>query len=464
MTIKYYNPWAVGLSIILLFAITACGGGNKTTLQPDTTAPVITLLGDPNITIIKDTEYTDAGATATDNIDGTVTVTASGAVDPQTLGEYTITYSATDRIGNTATITRVIKVTLDTTAPVITINGENPTEIYQGGIYSEAGASAMDEVNGEVEISISGKVDTSITGSYTIIYSAIDLAGNIVNSIRIVNVVADPNRQVVASIDFSDASLQKCVDDNDNNYLYADEFSSLECSFYGIDNLNGLSHFKNLTHLNIFGNQLSDLTFVGNLTQLTFLNAGLNQLTDISFLSGLINLQTLYLPNNSITHIAALENLTQMVRLDLIENNAIEDISSIANMTELEHLQLNRNRIRDLAPLAGLKQLNNLTLYSNNISDVSDLAGLTNLVVLNLAVNNITDVSPLAGLNKIAELKLLNNDIDTGVDLLNAFDDLQQMYLNGNDNIPCIHLDILREAYSDEVISMSENCAAATKD
>ena len=40
--------------------------------------------------------YTDAGATA----DGGETVTTSGSVDVNTVGTYTITYSATDAAGN----------------------------------------------------------------------------------------------------------------------------------------------------------------------------------------------------------------------------------------------------------------------------------------------------------------------------------------------------------------------------
>ena len=66
--------------------------------------------------------YDDAGATA----DGGETVTlTTGTVDTDTVGSYTVTYSATDAAGNTGTATRTVTV-VDTTAPVVTNSGDNP--------------------------------------------------------------------------------------------------------------------------------------------------------------------------------------------------------------------------------------------------------------------------------------------------------------------------------------------------
>ncbi len=62
------------------------------------------------MTIIIGNPYTEPSASATDNVDGSVTVTISGSVDTNTLGTYQITYSATDEAGNSATATRTILV------------------------------------------------------------------------------------------------------------------------------------------------------------------------------------------------------------------------------------------------------------------------------------------------------------------------------------------------------------------
>ena len=75
----------------------------------DLTAPVISMNG-ADITIEQGATYVDAGATAIDNIDGVITPVVTGTVDTQTIGTYTITYTATDAAGNTSTATRQITV------------------------------------------------------------------------------------------------------------------------------------------------------------------------------------------------------------------------------------------------------------------------------------------------------------------------------------------------------------------
>ncbi len=77
-------------------------------------APTITLKGDSLIIIEEGTAYEDEGATAVDlqdtDEDPIVTVTGLDDVDTDTVGEYIITYSATDKDGNTATKYRTVKV------------------------------------------------------------------------------------------------------------------------------------------------------------------------------------------------------------------------------------------------------------------------------------------------------------------------------------------------------------------
>ena len=76
------------------------------------------MLGAAAVAHEQGTAYTDAGATATDSVDGdiTATITVGGdAVDENTAGVYTITYDVSDASNNPATqVTRV--VTVDGTA------------------------------------------------------------------------------------------------------------------------------------------------------------------------------------------------------------------------------------------------------------------------------------------------------------------------------------------------------------
>jgi len=85
--------------------------------------------------------------------------------------------------------------TYDGSAPVISIIGDNPLEIEINSTYEELGATATDSVYGDLtsSIIISGNVDTTNLGEYTITYDVSDLAGNIATATRIVRVVEQPS-------------------------------------------------------------------------------------------------------------------------------------------------------------------------------------------------------------------------------------------------------------------------------
>ena len=78
------------------------------------------------------------------------------------------------------------EVPADTTAPVITLTGDNPQAIELNGTYEELGATS--DGNETVEID-SSAVDTAVIGSYTVTYNASDAAGNAATEVsRTVNV------------------------------------------------------------------------------------------------------------------------------------------------------------------------------------------------------------------------------------------------------------------------------------
>jgi len=78
----------------------------------DVLPPELTLEGDPDVTITAGTVYEDPGCRGWDNLDGDISqrITAEGEVIWYRKGTYTITYSATDSHGNTATVQRRIQV------------------------------------------------------------------------------------------------------------------------------------------------------------------------------------------------------------------------------------------------------------------------------------------------------------------------------------------------------------------
>ncbi len=88
----------------------------------------------------------------------------------------------------------------DLVAPVITLTGDNPQTITVGSAYSELGASANDNVDGEISASIiidASAVDTATVGSYRATYNVTDTAGNhAVEVIRTINVTESTTSEV----------------------------------------------------------------------------------------------------------------------------------------------------------------------------------------------------------------------------------------------------------------------------
>ncbi|MDD2871938.1 MAG: DUF5011 domain-containing protein, partial [Candidatus Gracilibacteria bacterium] len=84
---------------------------------PDTTAPVLSSTNQ-TFTTTAGTPLTLATVTANDAVDGSVTVTQTGTVDFNTVGTYTVTYSATDAASNSSSITHTYVVNaIPNTAP-----------------------------------------------------------------------------------------------------------------------------------------------------------------------------------------------------------------------------------------------------------------------------------------------------------------------------------------------------------
>ncbi len=102
----------------------------------DTTAPTIILLGEPAVEIELDASYEDAGAIATDTVDGLVEVVTTGSVDTRAAATYALTYTATDSVGNGATTMRTV-IVKEPSAETI-----NVTADYNGGwVYIIDGVS-----------------------------------------------------------------------------------------------------------------------------------------------------------------------------------------------------------------------------------------------------------------------------------------------------------------------------------
>ena len=173
------------------------------TVNPDTTVPIITLVGTSTINLNVGDTYIEQGAIATDNIDGDITssIVITGSVNTSIVGTYLVNYNVSDAAGNTATqVTRTVNIIADTTVPVITLLGASTINLNIGGTYTEQGATATDNIDGDItaNIVITGSVNTLISGTYLVNYNVSDAAGNAATQVtRIVNVMADATVPVI---------------------------------------------------------------------------------------------------------------------------------------------------------------------------------------------------------------------------------------------------------------------------
>ncbi len=235
------DPSALAKGSVLLLSHrtdASFGAVQVTPLGQDQTAPVITLLGDNPLALTVGDNYVDPGATATDDVDGDLTgqiVVGGDQVDTSRAGLYTVTYDVQDAAGNSATQQqRTVQVTnaQDTTPPVLTVNGDNPLTLTVGDSYTDPGATATDDVDGDIsaQIVVGGdQVDTSAAGTYTVTYDVQDAAGNL----------ATQQQRRVQVTDAPDTTPPSITVNGDNPLIIAAGTAFVDPGATAIDNVDG---------------------------------------------------------------------------------------------------------------------------------------------------------------------------------------------------------------------------------
>ncbi len=157
---------------------------------------IIILNGPKEIKLSLNTSSTEYGAVVLDIVNKTVSNILpggiTGTVTTSIAGTYTVTYSSAGANSITRKIiVATVPITVDNTKPVITIVGSNPITIARGSSYTDAGATATDNKDGNItaRITVSGSVNTNSKGTYYINYDVSDSSGNKANTvIRTINV------------------------------------------------------------------------------------------------------------------------------------------------------------------------------------------------------------------------------------------------------------------------------------
>ena len=149
-------------------------------------------------TATNDSDYATGSATfsiADGSSTAVITLATTDDTDVEGTENITATISnlSTGTIGiGAATADLVDDDVADTTAPVIALTGTATVDVVQGATYTDEGATATDDVDGDITSSIItvNPVDTATVATYTVTYNVSDAAGNPATQVtRTVNVL-----------------------------------------------------------------------------------------------------------------------------------------------------------------------------------------------------------------------------------------------------------------------------------
>jgi len=180
----------------------------KVFITNDFNPPILTLNNEDTLYLEVGSTYTEYGAKAIDPTEGDISskIVITSDLDMSYTGVYYLNYNVKDAGGNAAIpVNRVVYVVKDQTKPVLTLNGSDTVWVEVFGSYTEDGAKAIDNKDGNLDnaIVITGSVKTSVLGTYILTYTVNDVSGNQATKKRVV-IVRDSQKPVITN---SDADL-----------------------------------------------------------------------------------------------------------------------------------------------------------------------------------------------------------------------------------------------------------------
>jgi hypothetical protein len=140
-------------------------------------------------------DYIDWGATAFSNYFGNIHVEVQGSIDVYNPADQTLTYIATDPLGNTSTLKRFVTL-IDNVGPSIIFNGDRDVIVDPGSTFTDPGVTAVDNLPNNIDPSLTRttifhgegyeveSVNTDSVADYRIEYSFTDNSGNESTSTR----------------------------------------------------------------------------------------------------------------------------------------------------------------------------------------------------------------------------------------------------------------------------------------
>ncbi|MDT0608488.1 immunoglobulin-like domain-containing protein, partial [Croceitalea rosinachiae] len=116
----------------------------------------------------------------------TISISEFATVNPASgdlvdFSQGAVNYAVTAQNNSQTVYSVLVENEPDIIPPVITLLGADPVELNVGDVYTDAGATALDNLDGNITTSIvtvGDVIDTNVPGMYTVTYNVSDLAGN----------------------------------------------------------------------------------------------------------------------------------------------------------------------------------------------------------------------------------------------------------------------------------------------
>lgn len=190
-----------------------------------------------------------------------------------------------------------------------------------------------------------------------------------------------------------DMQFQTCLDEavSNNGWITTEEVTTLVCPGRGINIVDGIEKFVNLTLLDLSENKLIYVSPIQSLNQITQLNLTGNKRLDSYDVTTAIQNKP-GLSHLGLGGVAMGNDLNwlppaNMLELDISNIGEIYDLYPLTQYTNLRVLKASGNLFYDVYPLVDLQQLEVLDLSENLLDDITWLQLLNNLKQLNLSNN-----------------------------------------------------------------------------
>ncbi len=180
-------------------------------------------------------------------------------------------------------------------------------------------------------------------------------------------------------------------------------------------------------------------------------------ITDLSSIADLMNLEELYLQGNKLGSLDSVPIFSKLRKISVAGMKSLISLKGIERLPTLEELQGNKSSIEDLSGVEVLKNLKVVGLMQNKIRDVSVFSDLAEIEDITLSYNQISDISAFANKPKLRDFQVYSNMVSNVRPL---FDNsaMEVVGIGSKGGTPCAQIVTLRSLLPNARIYGPEEC------